>query len=108
MQVSDQGADCRRSLQLIGGAGLLRAGDLYYELLGADGQTIDRYDVPDRHLSFADLVADQWRDLLQDGHGMTAVLPDPRHVLACCQACLLSIRTRTPENPGKLVFLAHL
>lgn len=107
LQVSDRGPAWRRELQVIGDKGMLRASDLAYELTDAQGTTIDQYQAAQRHLSYADLVADQWRNVLA-GRNVTATAPEAREVVACCQACLLSMRTRTGENPRKLVDLGQV
>ncbi len=53
-------------------------------------------------LGRGDAILAQWRLLLaQDGPGHA---PSPK-ALACCAACLLSLRTGSPENPGRMLAL---
>ena len=111
LQVSDRAGDHARALHMISSAGRLSVDDLRYELYDAAGELMDQTASAVTPMSFVDLVADHWRQVLR-GEGAEPerrardrddVLE--RQALACCLACLLSARTCAPESPAKLIEL---
>jgi hypothetical protein len=106
IQVSDQAGRHERTLHAVGERGIVRIGDLRYELTDPSGRTIDQGGQPNASGTFADLVVDQWRRTLDRMDAVEDV--DPKlaaQALACCQASLLSCRTGQAESPGKLLAL---
>lgn len=104
LHVANHTGQSRRALHVLGRDGQLRVDDVSYHLHQITGKLLDEAQ-PETGASFADLVAWQWRRLIDRLNG---VLPDPASpsqesdALACCLACLLSIRTGQPESPAKL------
>ncbi|MFA9479053.1 hypothetical protein ACERK3_12240 [Phycisphaerales bacterium AB-hyl4] len=104
LHIADRSAETRRALHVLGREGQLRVDDVSYSLRQITGELLDEAR-PESGATFADLVAWQWRRLIDRLDG---VLPDPpspgyeNNALACCLACLLSIRTGQPESPAKL------
>lgn len=108
LQVADQGGQTRRSLDVLGETGQLAVSDAGYDLRHADGTPVDH---AERRVtvSHADLIATQWRRLLDRPTPSTPeASPDvDANALACCLACLLSARTAQPENPRKLLQMSR-
>lgn len=102
LQISDRAAPSERLLQIIGDKGRLRAGDLDYSLVDADGVTLDHQRPAGGSAAFADLIAWQWTRLLQRPVAPEPA-PDEAQLLACCLACHLSARTGQPESPAKFL-----
>ena len=108
LQISDQAADERRYLHVLGQQAELRITDTGYDLRQSDGQILDHSQPTPTGIPFVDLIASQWRSLLHRrdlAEPTAAGIPPHREadVLACCLACLLSARTGQPENPRKLL-----
>lgn len=104
LQVADHGCEHRRTMTVLGQQGQLRLSDAGYELRGSDAEPLDQAQQPGP-MSYADLVAGQWRRLL-DRSPSTFALPDAmQNTIACCLATLLSARTGQPESPAKLLQL---
>ena len=104
LQVADHGSEHRRSMTVLGQQGQLRLTDAGYELRGQDAEPLDQAQQPGP-MSFADLVAGQWRRLLDRSPGTHSTPDTMQHTLACCLATLLSARTGQPESPNKLLQL---
>jgi len=112
LYVSDAAGQTGRELAVRGDVGVLEVSDTAYSLTNPDGESMDQADDPAQALAtggtgggFADLLAFQWRKLL-DRPGFTGQAPQSQaqtEALACCLACLLSIRTGQPESPDKLL-----
>ena len=104
IEASDRSGRTARELCVVGESGYLRVGDLDYELYDDNGEIVDRQEAGDRIMTDADLIAGNWRKLIDQPH--TGSLPpkqdDDGPILACCLACLLSARTHEAESPGKL------
>lgn len=104
VSVAEVFSESRREMLVFGRNGQLQVTDTGYELRQKDG-VVDA-SAGGGHLSHADLVAAQWKRLLERGPGSFASTGTPERdaqALACCQACLLSARTGQPENPRKLL-----
>jgi len=102
VQISDRAAVTRRSMTVIGEDGTLLLDDDRYRLFTADGEQLDATET-DRthHADLAELIAHQWRHLLTTRP--TGKQPDPRAILGCCEAAMLSARTGQAESTETLV-----
>ncbi len=104
LEVTDTAGRTGRVLRVHGDLASLSIKDSAYTLRGPDGKILDQTDDsgPD---GFVDMLAAQWRRLLDQPN--SAVQPahaQPQaDAMACCLACLLSIRTGQPESPVKLL-----
>jgi hypothetical protein len=102
VQLSDRASVHRRALTVVADEGTLLLDDDRYRLYTAEGETLDETETdPNRHAEPPELIAHQWRHL-------GAVVPssndpDPRVVLGCCEAALLSTRTGQSEATETLV-----
>ncbi|GAB4188807.1 MAG: hypothetical protein Kow00105_03400 [Phycisphaeraceae bacterium] len=107
IEVSDTAAHTARSLRVHGDSATLLVCDTSYKLLKADGETLDDMAGKDQPDGFADLLAFQWRRILDQPAVIRPAVPNERlaEALACCLACHLSIRTGQPESPAKLLQL---
>lgn len=108
IEASDTAAATRRELSVLSAAAQLHVSDAAYELRQADGNLLDASDpatgpVPEQP-SFVDLIAYQWRPLLERPAPPAA---PGRQALACVHACLLSARTGQPESPSTLLQLSR-
>ena len=104
VHVADRAAAAGRALCVLGEEGQLDVHDAGYRLRRADGALLDEAHEP-AALNFAELVAHQWRrliDRLASGPPEPVSTQRERDALACCLACLLSIRTGQAESPAKL------
>ena len=108
LYVSDHAGLSQRELMVSGEQGTLRVNDTGYSLINPAGEPIDE---PSENTEspqtggFTDLLAFQWRKLL-DRTGFVGPTPSGQvqtEALACCLACLLSVRTGQPESPGKVL-----
>lgn len=106
IEAADTAAHTRRELSVISDAAQLRVGDAAYELRQADGKLLDAGGQHAGQPTFVDLVAHQWRTLLQHPRAGTSAGPMDQ-ALSCVHACLLSTRTSQPERPGKLLELSR-
>ncbi len=104
IRATDRAGVSRRLLHVISDAADLQVRDADYELHDATGTLIDEHRPKLARTGLADLIAAQWQRLIERRgdastwpHGLDA------DALACCQACLLSAKTGTPEDPGKLL-----
>ncbi len=108
IEVCDTAARTRRELTVLSRDAQLRVTDADYELRLADGSVLDSSVSASQPLaeppSFVDLVAHQWRQLLERPAPPAA---PGRQALACLHACLLSARTGQPESPGTLLQLSR-
>lgn len=107
LQISDRASDERRYLHVLSQQAELRITDTGYDLRQADGGVVDRGEPAPAGIPFADLIASQWRRLLNQPDLAPPPPEAPPHrdaqALACCLACLLSARTGQPESPRKLL-----
>lgn len=108
IQASDRAGTAGRRLHVIGSDGHLVVGDGDYTLHDGAGKLLDNLDPQPAALSYVDLVAADWSQLIKGA--APAVPPEQarlhdERVLACCLACLLSARTMQPESPEKLMKL---
>ncbi len=105
LSVADRAGATHRHLHVLGDAAELRVTDTGYTLHQATGQLLDRGN-PYTRLPFAELVAHQWRSVL-DRRPAAAADAHPRDAdaLACCLTCLLSARTAAPEDPRRILEL---
>lgn len=107
LQVSDASAVTGRTLRVQGDGASLRITDATYSLHNPQGEELDQMTRDPGPAGFVDMLAFQWRRLLDQ-----AASPGSRpgtfgrqqaEAMACCLACLLSVRTGQPESPGKLL-----
>ena len=100
----DRAAEPRRRLHVAGGEVELHVTDTSYDLRRIGGDVLDRAE-PAGSTVYADLIARQWRRLLDRPDLADASIPPHRdaEALSCCMACLLSARTGQPESPRKLM-----
>lgn len=99
--VSDRAATWQRRLTTLGAHAQLELGDVGYRLHRLDGSTLDAVPGLDDPLDAVDLLIQQWRRIIAGT--VTPRRPDPRRLIACCQAALLSCRTGQLESPGTLM-----
>ncbi len=126
---SDRAPCWHRQLQILGDQGLLQLTDRQYHLLTNDGRMLDSSSAPGlpgvtvgsgteadkpntatpakagakEWVDPAELIARQWRRLID---GSTPPSPAPiKHILASCQAVMLSCRTNGPESPATMLKL---
>ncbi len=103
MLVSDRAGSAERRLTLVGEGGRLRVDDLSYTLYDASGRIVDQCS-PQGVADFADLVAQDWRRLIDQGNRLEERgEPQESAVLACCLTTLLAARTRQPESPAAVL-----
>lgn len=94
-----------RYLHVRGNVASLDITDTSYTLHNASGEILDQFIDYGAMYNFADMLAHQWRRLLDNPTAARSAPHDPQRAeaMACCLACLLSIRTGQPESPGKLL-----
>ncbi len=104
LQVSDRTGPNDRQLTIVGDQSRIRAGDLDYDLIDHEGRPLDHRQSAEATGGFTQLIAWQWKRVLQRPSVTPAQAPPPddAQILACCLACLLSARTGQPESPGKI------
>lgn len=104
IEASDTAADTRRELRIQGDSASLHITDAAYRLTDAQGNTLDDAQATGP-AGFIDMLAFQWRRLLDRPHPPASALLSQQQAeaMACCLACQLSIRTGQPESPGKLL-----
>lgn len=102
VQVTDSAGTRRRTLDVLGDAAQLRVSDTGYDLCELDGTRLDHYDQAPTEPPFVDLIATQWRRLI-DVPARLDSDSAPRDVLACCLATMLSARTGQPERPDGIL-----
>ena len=108
LTISDRAIEHRRRLLALSDQSQLEVTDTAYRFHAADGSPIDQGRHPDEALRYVDLIAHQWRRLIDraqtDAAAGTGLNPSPSagDALACCLACLLSARTGQPEDPRTL------
>lgn len=105
--VSDQHPTEHAVLALSGSGGSMRITPDSYQLHLYESDEKEAGDVLLKSTTATDLGIWQWQRLMSRPQFTPA---DPRaalneEVLACCQACLLSARTREPERPDKFIRL---
>ncbi len=109
LQVSDNAAITRRILRVQGDIASLRVTDTAYSLHNPDGEALDQSTTDNIPAGFTDMLAHQWRRLL-DSPALARPVATPQtrtNAMACCLACLLSIRTGQPESPGKILHMSR-
>ncbi len=104
LEVTDSAGQTGRVLRVHGDNALLRITDSAYTLQNPAGDMLDEATAPGPS-GFADMLAAQWRRLLdQPNYAASSEHAQPKSdAMACCLACLLSIRTGQPESPEKLM-----
>jgi hypothetical protein len=104
LEVTDTAGQTGRVLRVHGDGASLRITDSAYTLHDPNGGLLDEASDPGP-AGFVDMLAAQWRRLLDRRvPAGTPVHAQPQaDAMACCLACLLSIRTGQPESPGKLL-----
>ncbi len=104
LEVTDTAGRSGRVLRVHGDSASLRITDSTYTLSNPDGDMLDEAtgSGPD---GFVDMLAAQWRRLLDQPNsaGSASHAQHQADAMACCLACLLSIRTGQPESPVKLL-----
>lgn len=102
LHLSDRLHTWDRRIRIYGDKCHLLLNDTAYKLNDAHGHPMDVLKGPTRPADPADLIARQWKRILQ-GAAVESPTADPRVVHACCQAVLLSCRTRQAESPATLM-----
>lgn len=105
LEASDTAGLTDRSVRVQASSGTLGITDTAYTLRDPQGQLLDETAAPPGPGGFVDMLATQWRRML-DRPNLTGTGPHAQQVadaVACCLACLLSIRTGQPESPHKLL-----
>jgi hypothetical protein len=107
IEVSDTAANTRRTLRIQGDGASLRIADASYRLLNPQGEMLDQMTRDNEPGGFVDVLAFQWRRLLDQPPGSRSGTYGRQlaEAMACCLACHLSIRTGQPESPGKLLHM---
>ncbi len=105
LEVTDSAPVTARSLNVQGDGATLTINDTGYRLHNPEGEVLDQTDGEGVPSGFTDMLAHQWRRLIDSPslarpQAHTQLRTD---AMACCLACLLSIRTGQPESPGKLL-----
>ncbi len=105
LEVSDSAAVTGRVLRVQGDGASLRITDTAYTLHNPAGEVQDQSGGGGIPSGFADMLAHQWRRLLDSPAGARLGMhaQQRRDAMACCLTCLLSIRTGQPESPGKIL-----
>lgn len=105
LQVSSRAGDRQRWLSIIADHAQLRVEDTSYDLRQIDGSPIDHADPAAESPSYAQLVAEQWRRIIDRPRDPDIALQHERSspALACCLTCLLSARTGQPESPRRVL-----
>ncbi len=101
LHASDRSAQWLRRLQAHGQRGELILDDLSYQFFDTDSKPLDNVTLATAPPDPADLIAEQWRRAIDQPTPPPAPgsPSDPRTILACCQATLLSCRTAQLESP---------
>ncbi len=104
LEVTDTAGQTGRVLRVQGDSASLRITDSAYTLHAPNGDLLDEAS-DSGPAGFVDMLAAQWRRLLDRPNpaGATVHAQSQADAMACCLACLLSIRTGQPESPGKLL-----
>jgi len=103
VQVADHAGLDRRTLHVFGSEGTVLASDDGYDLFNLKTGPVDSREGA-RTVTVHELIANDLRRLID--RPSTAPRLDVRELrqtLACCLACLLSIRTGQPERPAKFL-----
>ncbi len=104
LEITDRANGTRRELRVQGDDASLSITDAAYTLTGPENKVLDEAEATGP-AGFVDMLAAQWRRLLD--RPMPPATPmqanQRAEAMACCLACLLSIRTGQPESPGKLL-----
>lgn len=105
LQISDTSAVTGRTLRVQGDGASLRITDATYSLHNPQGEELDQMTRDPGPAGFVDMLAYQWRRLLDQPAGSRPGMfgRQQAEAMACCLACLLSIRTGQPESPSKLL-----
>jgi len=114
LHVSNHAPRTERCLTVVGEDGFLRLLLDGYELITADGQTVDEphtlapTDMPiDKApgARYVQQVAEFWTQMIDRPNLaiIHAAGPEAAQALACCQASLLSTRTDQPESPRRML-----
>jgi hypothetical protein len=108
LEITDAAGQTGRVLRVRGDNASLRITDTAYTLRNTAGDMLDETTAtgPD---GFVDMLAAQWHRLLdQPANAISAGHAQPQaDAMACCLACLLSIRTGQPESPSKLLEMSR-
>lgn len=106
LTVSDRAATWDRRLLALGASAQITLHDSDYKLINADGQLLDALQPPTSAPQPADLIARLWTQLQNaPATPSSPQSPDPRQIIACCDATLLSARTAQPESPATMLRL---
>ncbi len=101
LHVSDAARAWNRRLQIVASHGQLILDDRGYRLVTDDTDEADQPLADDQPVDPAELIARQWRWMIDHQHGPEPV--DRRHVIAVCRTALLSCRTGQNESPQTLL-----
>lgn len=111
LHASDRSATWSRRIVVLGEEAQLTLDDVSYSLLSATGQVLDTLKAPVQAADPADLIARQWRRLIEAGlpPEWGALKPvDPKAISSCCRAALLSCRTSQIESPSTLLRMGRV
>jgi hypothetical protein len=104
LEVSDSVGPGFRRAHVVGDKGQFHVGDSDFKLLATAGGLVDEKPMPPGSATFAELIATQWRRLIDRPNlAINAAAGNDASALACALACLLSARTGEPEAPAKLL-----
>ncbi len=105
LEITDNAGHTDRAVRVQGDQAVLSVSDTRYALTNPNGEVLDQADQQAGPDGFADMLAAQWRKIL-DRPNLTGPITHSQQAadaMACCLACLLSIRTGQPESPAKLL-----
>ncbi len=106
--VSDCSVTHQRRLEVMGRDGQLTLDDAGYRLVARDAKgqpVVDQGEDFGEPLDYAELIARQWRRLIDRRSSARDEPPALRHrqTMACCMTCHLSARTGQGESPRRLL-----
>ena len=107
IHASDSSVQWTRRTHCLAEQGQLYLGDDAYQLWNVEGQLVDSLDSDASNpVNATELITSQWQRMIE--HHISTPAPDPRKILACCQAALLSARTNAQESPESMLRLAGM
>ena len=107
IHASDTSVQWTRRTHAIAETGQLYLADTAYQLWNSAGKLVDSLErTTTQPINAVELITAQWQRMIE--HNLTTTGPDPRQVLACCQAALLSARTNAQESPDSMLRLAGI
>lgn len=105
VQASDRLGQNQRMIRVGGEHGHIRVDERSYELFTRDGELLDSCPATESEPTLADLIASQWRRLLDRPDSAPPASTVEAQALACCLACQLSAKTGQPESPRTILHM---